>query len=67
MEIIRKPQSKLDEKVNPSTLQDGFSPRTDPFIFTSIAPVLLDLSNKTSWFFPALKSTSHFLPQNSVL
>ena len=48
MEIIRKPQSKLDEKVNPSTLQDGFSPRTDPFIFTSIAPVLLDLSNKTS-------------------
>ena len=29
--------------------------------------MLLDLSNETSWIFPALKSTSHFLPQPSVL
>ena len=43
-----------------------FSPGTDPSPFTSIAPVFLDRSNKTSWVFPALKSTSHFLPQSVV-
>ena len=32
----------LEEKVNPSILKEDFSLRTDPFIFTSIAPVLLD-------------------------
>ena len=35
-------------------------------IFTSIAPVLLDQTNKASLVFPALKSTSHFLPQSTV-
>ena len=35
-------------------------------IFTLIVPVLLDQSNKTSWVFPALKSTCHFLPQSTV-
>ena len=40
--------------------------KTDPFIFTSIAPVLLDWSNETSWVFPTLKSTSNFLPQSAV-
>ena len=30
--------------------------------YASIAPVLSDWSNKTSWGFPALKSTSHFQP-----
>ena len=43
-----QPQSKLEEKVNLSILKDEFSSRTDPSIFTSIAPVLLDRSNKTS-------------------
>ena len=33
---------------------------TDWSIFTSIASALLDWSNKPSWVFPALKSTSHF-------
>ena len=41
-------------------------PRTDPSIFTSIEPVLLDKSNETSWVFPVLQSTSHFLSQSTV-
>ena len=60
IEIIQEPQSNLEEKVNPSILKDDFSSRTDPFIFTSIEPLLLDWSNKTSQVLPALKSTSHF-------
>ena len=48
-------------------LKRYFSSRTDLFIFnSSLAPVLLDWSNKTSRVFPALKSTSHFLPQSTV-
>ena len=39
---------------------------TTAFIFTSIELLLLDQSNKTSWVFPALKWTSHFLPQFTV-
>ena len=50
-----------EKKVNPSILKDDFSSTTDPSIFTSIAPVLLDRPNKTSWVFPALKSTNHSL------
>ena len=64
IEIMSEPQSNLEEKVNPSTLKDDFSSRTNPYIFTSIVPVLLDQSNETS--FPALKTTSHFLPQSTV-
>ena len=45
----------------PQHFKRYFPSRTDPSIFTSIAPVLLDYSNKTTWVFPALKSTSHFL------
>ena len=47
-------------------LKDYFSSRTVPSIFTSIEPVSLDQSNKTSWVFLALKSTRHFLPQSTV-
>ena len=61
-----EPQSNLEEKVNPRFVKGDFYPREDPTIFTSIAPVLLDWSNETSLAFPALKSTSHFLPQPSV-
>ena len=43
-----------------------FFSKTDPSIFTSIAPVLLDRSNETSYVFTALKSTSYFLPQPTV-
>ena len=43
-----KSQSNLEEKVNPSILKDGFPSRTDPSIFTSIAPVLLDRSNAST-------------------
>ena len=50
----------------PSILTDDFSAVTDPSIFTSIALVLLDQSNETSWVFPAFKSTSHLLPQSLV-
>ena len=59
-------QSNLKEKVNPSILKDYFSSRTDPYIFALIAPVLLDQSNKTSWVFSALKSTSNFQFQCTV-
>ena len=48
IEIFQKPQSNLEEKVNPSILKNYFSSTTDPFIFTSIAPVLLDRSDETS-------------------
>ena len=54
-------QSTLEEKVNPSHLKNDFSSRTDASIFTSIAPVSLDWSNKTSSVFPVLKSTRYFL------
>ena len=57
---------QIEKKVNPRILKDDFSSRTDPSIFTSIAPVFLDRSNETCWVFPALKSTSHFLPQSTV-
>ena len=41
-------QFNLKEKENPSTFKDDFSIKTDPPIVISIAPVLLDWSNKTS-------------------
>ena len=66
IEIMKEPQSDLKEKVNPSILKDYFSTRTDPSIFISIAPVLLDQSNETIWVFPALKSKNHFLPHSTV-
>ena len=46
----QEPWSNLEEKVNSSILKlkDDFSSRTSPSIFTSIAPVLLDWSNKTT-------------------
>ena len=47
-------QSNLDVKDSPSFLKKDFSSRTDPFIFTSIVPELLDWSNEKSWAFPAL-------------
>ena len=62
IEIMQEPQSNWKEKNNPSILKDDFSSRTNSCILTSIALVLLDWSNKTSWVFPALKSASHFLP-----
>ena len=57
-------QSILDKKVNSSIFKDDFS--SGPFLFTSIAPELLDQSKETSCVFPALTSTSHFLPQTTV-
>ena len=48
IEIMLELQSNLEEKVNPSILKDDFSSRTDPFIFTSIALMLLEWSNETS-------------------
>ena len=48
IETMYEPQSNLQEKVNPSILKDDSSSRADPFIFISIAPVLLVQSNKTN-------------------
>ena len=50
----------------PQHLKSWFISRTDPSIFISVAPVLLERSNEASWVFPALESTSHFLPQSIV-
>ena len=47
-EIMHEPQFNLEKKVDSSILKDDFSSRTDPSILTSIAPELLDQSNKTS-------------------
>ena len=66
IEIMQESQSNLEEKVNPSIIKDDLSSITDPIIFTSIAPLLLNQSNKTSQVFPALTSTSHVLPQSIV-
>ena len=40
--------------------------QTHPFSCQYL-PVLLDWSNETSRVFPGLKSTSHFLPQSSLV
>ena len=42
IEIIKEPQSNLEENVNPRILKDDFSSRTDPSIFTLIATMFLD-------------------------
>ena len=47
MEPVKEVQSNFEEKDNPSILKDDFSSRTDPSIFTSVAPELLDRSNET--------------------
>ena len=62
IETMQEPRSSSEETDNPSILKNYFSSRTNPSIFISIAPVLLDQSNETSWVFPKLKSASLFLP-----
>ena len=58
-------QSRRDSQPQ-HILKYCFLSRTDPSIFTSIAPLSLDQSNElSSVVFPALKSTSHFLPQST--
>ena len=63
---MQEPQFNLDEKETPSILKDDFSLRTDPSIFTSIPPELLDRSKESMLYFPYSKSTSCFLPQSIV-
>lgn len=53
-------QSNNEEKNSPWILKDG------PPIFISVAPELPERSNKTNQVFPAMKSTSPFLPQSAV-
>ena len=48
IEIMKEPQSNLEEKVIPSILKDYFSSGTDASIFASIAPAFLDQSNRTT-------------------
>ena len=66
VEIMQEPQSNWEEKDSLSILKDIFVSGTDPSIFTSVAPVLLDWSNERSWISPSLKSLSHFLPQSAM-
>ena len=63
---MQESHSNLEEKVKTSILKYDFSSTGDPSIFRSIAPALLEQSNETSCVFPAVKSTSHFLPQSTV-
>ena len=56
IKTIKEPHSSLEEKI-----KRDFCSRTDPSIFTSIALVLFDWSNKTSRVSPALKSKCYFL------
>ena len=55
IEIIQELQFKLEEKVNSQHLKKWFFLKNRLIHFTSIAPLLLDQSNETSWVFPALK------------
>ena len=48
IKIMQEPQSNLEEKVNCSIIKDDFSSETDPSVFISIAPVLLDWLNITT-------------------
>ena len=45
--VLARDNLRAPPQLNPSILEDDFSSRTDPSILTSIAPVLLDWSNKT--------------------
>ena len=48
-------------------LRDHFSSRTDPSIFTSIDPLLLDRSKENSWVFPSIEINKQLLtPVHSV-
>ena len=47
---VRSP-IQFRKESQPQHLKTDFSSRTDPSIFTSIAPVLLDQSNETSWVY----------------
>ena len=62
--ILLKTVSAVKRKVNLSVLKDDFSSRTDPSIFKSIVPELLDQSDELSWVFPGFK-TSYFLPDHT--
>ena len=53
-ETVQETQSNLEDKGNPSFLKDDFSSKTDPLIFTSIAPELLDRSIEHVDFFQHL-------------
>ena len=58
---------KFRKESQSQNLTRWFFLKNSPTIFLSIAPVLLEWSKKTSWVFPALKSTSHLLPNNSLI
>ena len=48
VEVMLEPQFNFKERVIPNILKEDFPSRTDPSIFTLIAPVLLDWSSETS-------------------
>ena len=52
IQFRRKSHHPATTQPPPSILKEDFSSRTDPSIFSSIAPVFLDQSNETSWVFP---------------
>ena len=55
--LRRKKFHRTNEGSNPGILKDDFSSKTVPSIFTTIAPMLLDQSNKISWGFQHKKPT----------
>ena len=57
---------KFRRESNPKILKDEFFSRTDPSIFISIAPVLLDWLNETSRIFSGIE-TNNPAPVKCVL
>ena len=52
---MQEPQSNLEEKLNTSILKGYFPPRTDPSIFTSIAPVFIRLVSRNQLSFSSIE------------
>ena len=63
---MKEPQSNLEEKVKPNILKDYFASRTDPPIFTSIEPLLLDRTKKPLSFTCTEINKSLLTPVHSV-
>ena len=57
---------KFGRERQPQHLKRWISSKENPSISISIAPLLLDQSKETSSIFPAMKLTSHFMPQYTV-
>ena len=58
---------QLKRESQPQHLKRWFSSRTDPSIFTLIAPVLLDQSNETSWVVVTDQMPDHNTSESNII